>query len=281
MDIKLLTQTLSGLAPGGLRYFEQTGSTNEEAARWAEAGALDLALVVADEQTAGRGRQGRRWFTPPGAALAFSLVLRPQPGAEAILPEMLSRLTGLGAVAVVEALQQEYGLEAQIKWPNDVLLAGRKTCGILSEAHWQGERLLAVILGIGVNVTPASVPNDAALIFPATCVESVLGEPVERDHLLAAILRRLLDWRPRLMGAEFMHTWEKHLAYRGEWVTLLSGTVSQPSQKRLVQALGLDEHGALRIRLASGDEESVLAGEVRLRQDDSGGHAAPPGTSQP
>jgi BirA family biotin operon repressor/biotin-[acetyl-CoA-carboxylase] ligase len=96
-----------------------------------EAGTQHLALVLADEQTAGRGRSGRRWATPPGAGLAFSLVLLSPP----MEPNLLSRLTGLGAVAIQRALESKLGLHAQVKWPNDVLIEGSKVAGVLVEAH--------------------------------------------------------------------------------------------------------------------------------------------------
>ena len=177
MDPQTLAACLAGLSVGEVRYFERLGSTNDEAATWAEQGAADMALVVADEQTAGRGRSGRTWITPPSAGLAFSLVLRPSgvERSEHILP----RLTGLGALAVTEALHKVYRLPAQIKWPNDVLIYNRKVAGVLVEAHWFGEELSAMILGIGINVAAASlsevIQRESPLRFPATSVENALG----------------------------------------------------------------------------------------------------------
>lgn len=271
MDLSLaaLETALADLPLGALRYFDCLGSTNSEAAGWADAGAPDLALVVADEQSAGRGRQGRQWFTPPGAALAFSLVLRQplaQAGESALdLPARMARLTALGALAVCRALRQEYRLPALVKWPNDVLLHGRKTTGILAEAHWQGERLTAVILGIGVNVSPVSVPAESGLIFPATCVETALGRPVERLELLHAILAQLLDWRQRLSQPVFLQAWEQFLAFKDEWVQIIFNDPQGASQARLGQVLGLDAQGCLRLLDQAGEIFTVCTGEVRLR----------------
>src|SRR5688572_12632522 len=131
MDEKTLRKTLSDLPLREFRYFAQTGSTNDVALAWASDGAPDLALIYADEQTTGRGRMGRKWFTPPGAALACSLILRPK-GRES---ENIGLFSGLGALALVRALKK-HGLSAQIKWPNDVLINGRKTAGILVETVW-------------------------------------------------------------------------------------------------------------------------------------------------
>src|SRR5664279_6508775 len=113
-----LQSILTGLPLGGLRYFDSIGSTNDDALAWARAGAPDFSLVVADAQTAGRGRLLRRWITNPGSALAFSLVLRPSTQESECLP----RFSPLGAVAVRQALADLFGLPAEIKWPNDVLL---------------------------------------------------------------------------------------------------------------------------------------------------------------
>jgi BirA family biotin operon repressor/biotin-[acetyl-CoA-carboxylase] ligase len=170
MDQTSLQALLADLPLGSVRYFATVGSTNDLAGRWVEAGAPDLALVAADEQTAGRGRLNRRWITPPSSALAFSLVLKNPVEADVL------RYTALGALAVCDALNAALSpvLPAQIKWPNDVIATRRKLAGVLAEAHWQGESLTAVILGIGINVAPPSVPPDEQLNYPATCVESVV-----------------------------------------------------------------------------------------------------------
>lgn len=281
MDGISLARLLADLPLGPLRFFAATGSTNDEAARWAQEGAPDLALVVADEQTAGRGRMRRRWFTPPGAALAFSLVLRPEGLAGAprrprqasaatgsgrsatTSPSIGALLAGLGALAVSDALGA-LGLEARIKWPNDVLVSGRKLAGMLAEARWEGEALAFVILGIGLNVTPASLPPEEELLFPATCVEAELGRPVERWALLHGVLAALLERRARLASPSFLRAWEERLAFRGQavWV-LVEG--SDPLQG---EVLGLDSGGALRLRTPSGGEITLQAGEVSLRPVD-------------
>jgi BirA family biotin operon repressor/biotin-[acetyl-CoA-carboxylase] ligase len=267
MDQASLEKLLSGIPLGGMRYFNTLGSTNDLAARWAAAGAPDLSLVVADEQTAGRGRLQRRWFTPPGAALAFSLVLsssspalsQPEDGFIALMP----RLTVLGALAVCDTLNAALPpmLPAQIKWPNDVLATRRKLAGVLAEAHWNGEQLAAVILGIGINVAPESVPPSDVLDFPATCLEAVLEKPVDRWELLRAALLKLVEWRQRLDSADLVQAWERRLAFRGEWVRLLQ----EGAPPLEGQVLGLNPDGALRLRLRSGEVAAFIAGEIQLR----------------
>lgn len=256
-----LEKTLSGLALGKLRYYGQVTSTNDLAARWVEAGAPHLSLVVADEQTAGRGRLGRRWLTPPGAGLAFSLALTELARGTPLL------YTALGALAVCDTLNQALPpmLPAQIKWPNDVLAQRKKLAGVLAEAHWRGERLVAVILGVGINVTPASVPPAEELSFPATCVEEAVGAEVERWGLLRAVLERLLEWLPRVHEPDFVRAWQQRLAFRGEWVQVrledgppLEGYVA-----------GLNPDGSLRLRDRAGHFSAVQFGEVHLRPVDS------------
>ncbi len=243
---------------GGFRFFQSIGSTNDEARTWSNQDAPDLSLVVADEQTAGRGRSGRRWLTPPGTALAFSLILRPN-AAERTYP---ARTTGLGAVVLVESLQM-FGLAAQIKWPNDVLINQRKVAGILVESVWTGDELEAFILGIGVNVLAASVPAADQLLFPATSLESELNEPLDRLECLKEILSALIRWRPKIGTDEFIRAWESYLAFRGEQVH-----VRKDNESTLTgELLGLGPDGSLRL-FANDKSLAIQFGEIHLRPAD-------------
>ena len=269
MDQAGIGQALQGLALGPVQYFARVGSTNSEALRWIDEGAPDLALVIADEQVAGRGRQGRRWLTPAGTALAFSLVLRHSPAADRAVgveaSGQLAHLTALGALAVSQALEQAYDLQCQIKWPNDVLLKRRKVCGILVEAQWLGERLSASVLGIGVNVTPASVPPESGLVYPATCVETAAGRPVDRWQLLRAVLESILSWRGRLGTPQFLQAWDKRLAFKGEQVYIYAGTEAQDQPSQQGQLLGLDPRGCLQISDPGGEIRTFCSGDLHLR----------------
>lgn len=288
MDQNSIENVLADLSLGPVRYFDRIGSTNDEAAHWAEAGAPDLALVIANEQTSGRGRLNRRWYTPPDAALAFSLVLRPSQAegqnggrySRSQLPHLkLPFLAALGALAVSDALNDLYTLPAQIKWPNDVVVKRRKLAGVLTEAFWLGEQLTAVILGIGINIAPSSVPSPADLNFPATCVHACLessevpDQKVDGLAILHATLKILLDWRPRLASPEFLRAWEARLAFRGEWVLAhreVKKQVIVVENKPLEgQVLGLASDGRLRLRTRSGNEFRLQTGELRLRPVDS------------
>ena len=258
MDLDELKHALAGLPLGEMRYYDTLDSTNLEAARWAEGKAGDLSLVIADEQTAGRGRDGRQWFTPPGAALACSLILRfPQANDPR---RLLSRLTALGGLAVCDALIQDYALPAELKWPNDVLIRRRKTAGLLSEAHWQGDQLTAVILGIGVNVHPPAVPPRKSCFTRRPASARKQAYSLDRLKLLHFILLRLLNRKKKLESAQFLLDWENYLAFKGEWVQILEK--NRTLEGRL---LGLNPDGSLRLAPRSGQEISIYAGDLRLR----------------
>ncbi len=260
-NVAATADRLKRLGISGFRFLEETGSTNDDALAWAEQGAADGSLVVADTQTRGRGRLDRRWVTSPGSALAFSLIFRPSPDEAA----QAGLFAGLGAVAVAEALEQGWALKPQIKWPNDVLLEGKKTCGILAEAVWSGNQLQAVVLGIGVNVAPSSVPSPEALLFPATCIEAALGRTVERAEVLERIVERLFFWRPALGSAEFLDAWNRRLAFRGQVVQIV-----MPGYNISGEVIEVDPAGGLRLRRSDGSEETVLAGDVHLRPAENG-----------
>jgi len=264
MDQSELEELLSDLPLSAARYYPQVSSTNDLAARWAAAGGPHLALVVADEQTAGRGRLNRRWYTLPGSALAFSLILQGE--ILALEREAIPQVTALGALAACDALNQDLPtrVAAQIKWPNDVLAGRRKMAGALAEAHWQGEELQAVILGVGINVAPASLPPAEALDFPATCLEDVLGYPVDRWSVLHAVLARLLGWLPSLGQPGFIQAWEQRLAFHGEWVRV--SLESQPPLEGRIRGLGPD--GSLRIQTRDGKERELRLGDIHLRPVD-------------
>lgn len=256
MDKAQLKTKLSDLPVADLKWFAKIGSTNDEALAWAKDGAKDFSLVVADEQHQGRGRYNRRWVTRPGAALAFSLILRPAP----LEKEQAALFSPLAALAVRQALL-ELDLRPEIKWPNDVLLNRRKVCGILTESQWTGDQLDAVVLGVGINISPEALPPDPDLLFAATSVESETGHPIDRFHLLHQVLNHLISWRNKFGDADFYQTWRNALAFRGEMVQIES-----KERAMLVGVLeDIDPQGSLLIRLADGTSSMVMVGDVRLR----------------
>jgi BirA family transcriptional regulator, biotin operon repressor / biotin---[acetyl-CoA-carboxylase] ligase len=263
---------LSTLNLPAVRYFTSIGSTNDEAWNWVDTAAPHTALVVAEEQTAGRGRFQRRWITARRSALAISLVLRSPP----LDHHHVHLLTGLGALAVSQALQVKFDLPAQIKWPNDVLLGQRKAAGVLVESRWDGVLLIAAVIGIGINIAPESVDpknlSPAGLNFPATCVENELGYSVDHLELLRAVLEKILSWLPRLASPEFIQAWEDNLAYTSQWVNLRLEDPSQSNHQSTAprpaytgKLVGLTMDGALKLRTKSGELVTAQVGELHLR----------------
>lgn len=275
MDQRTLESSLADLHIPAIRYYSTVGSTNDTAATWLTQGAPDGALVVADEQTSGRGRGDRRWFTRASLDLAFSLIIYP-PKSEALF---MPRLTALGAVAVRYALQRNYNLQPQIKWPNDVLIERQKVAGVLAEAQWSGDQINAAILGIGINVTSGSISDEITprgeMNFPATSLEDVLKHKIDRLELLHHVLKEFLYWKPRIHTNDFLSEWESCLAFRGEWVRVTTGAsygkdglpVDLEQAPRTIQegkVLGLAPDGSLKLLAQSGEVLIVRVGEVRL-----------------
>ena len=271
MDQSILESVLADLALPAIHFLDVTGSTNDDAWQWVDAGAPHCALVVADEQTSGRGRFQRHWVTLRGSGLAFSMVLLFPP----LDPHYITRITGLGALAVCEALQKAYNLDAQIKWPNDILLNRRKVAGVLVDIHWEGEQLKAAVLGIGINIAPESIdPQNLApekLMFPATCVENELGSKVNRVGLLHTIISEVLDLLTILPSKNIIDMWESQLAYSHQWVKLSDVRSAQRSNyevayptERIGKVEGLTLDGSLKLATKSGELLVVQAGEVHL-----------------
>ncbi len=232
------------LASRAVRYYDRVDSTNDLALDWLRAGAPAGAVVIADEQVKGRGRLGRTWHTPPGVALAVSIVLRPEP---AQLPQIMM----LGALAICDTVVASGVPNVGIKWPNDVQVNGRKICGVLPEAVWDGDRLLGVVLGIGLNVRVNFAGTE--LEHTAASLEPALGRAVNRLDILAALLERVDFWYARLGSAELFDTWESRL-------TMLGQTITINDLHGLAEAV--DRDGALLVRDSAGKLHRVLAGEV-------------------
>jgi BirA family biotin operon repressor/biotin-[acetyl-CoA-carboxylase] ligase len=248
-----------------LLYFPTLGSTNDVAARLASGGAPEGTTVVAEAQTSGRGRLGRTWFSPQGAGLYVSVVIRPDVGGRAGIggtalagPGLPAVLTLASGVALAEAVRETTGLQAEIKWPNDLVFERRKLAGILAEASASGSELDYVILGFGVNVRPVAYPPDVAR--RATSIEAELGRPVDRGLLLASALERLSACRDAVRTgqvADVLERWRRlspsAAGARVEW-RASGGTVTG-------RTAGLDADGALLVE-RGGRIERVVAGEV-------------------
>jgi BirA family biotin operon repressor/biotin-[acetyl-CoA-carboxylase] ligase len=255
MDRLTSITILDGLATRWLgrrvESYETTGSTNAVAKTLAAQGAAEGTLVIADEQTAGRGRLDRRWLAPPGTSLLFSLIFRPQ--LELARAVALTMICGLG---VRQAIRELTALPAQLKWPNDIVLHGRKAGGILTEAGTSGQHLDWVVVGIGLNVNLAVAALPAE--FGATSLQHELGRPSSRLKLLQQALLRIEQRYERLQaGQSPVHEWSTALETLGERVQLCTagGAVAGLAE-------AVDDQGALLLRLDDGQLRKVWVGDM-------------------
>lgn len=234
--------------------FDSLPSTNTEAARQATRGVPEGLCVVAREQTEGRGRQQRRWVSPPGAGLYFSIVLRPQ-----VEMRDWPLITLMAASAVADALSDACGLTVDIKWPNDIYAEGRKLCGILAETV-ETDVGRACILGIGVNLNDMALPSD--LRSTATSVEALTGSAPDVEHILRA-LTRAIDERYRILhetggDAQTISAWTARSSFAaGRRVRVSLETETLEGRTR-----GLEPDGALRVETDAGEIRIVRAGDV-------------------
>lgn len=241
-----------------LEFLTVTASTNADAFRLAEQGAIEGTTVLADSQSGGKGRRGRVWASPPGVNLYCSVVLRP-----AIMPHEAPQLTFLSAVAVARAIELITGLTPEIKWPNDLLLSGKKVAGLLNEMSAETDGINFVILGIGVNLnmTADQFPDD--LRHPATSLLLESGTPVNRSHFTSTMLREL----DRLYAGFLTHgfgpvrdEWQRRCNARGRRVLVTdSGTECAGGQ-----FVGIDTDGAMLLRSEDDKIHRITCGDVRI-----------------
>ncbi len=228
-------------------------STNEEAKRQGDAGAPHGTVIVADEQTGGKGRLGRRWVSPPGSGLWFSVLLRPD-----VLPGEAAGVTLLSAVAVCRGIRSLTGCEAKIKWPNDVVIGTKKVCGILTELSAEMEHIHYLIPGIGVNTGNESFPPELA--DRATSLYLETGKRVSRAALLAEVLRELEALYDTYGVSSFPEEYRSLCVSVGRRVSLTRG-----GRKITGTATGIAKDGALIVMTEDGEEIAVSSGEVLVQ----------------
>ncbi len=241
----------------GLEYFDETDSTNIQARRLAENGAPHGTLVVADCQTAGKGRRGRSWVSPHGTGIWMSMVLRP-----AFSPAHASMLTLVAGMAVVKGIRMATGLEPMIKWPNDAVLRGRKICGILTEMSTEDDCIRYVVTGIGINVNTESFPPEIA--STATSLKLEMGENVKRSPIIAAVAEAFEEYYEIFTKTCDMsglkEEYDQVLANRDCQVCVLD-----PKGEYRGRTLGIDSEGSLLVEREDGHIVSVISGEVSVR----------------
>ncbi len=234
-----------------IAYFDTVSSTMDEAFRLAMAGAEEGTVICAEGQTKGRGRLGRTWQSPKGKGIYFSIILRPK-----VSPNEVSQLTLLSAVAAAEAIKNVSGLTPEIKWPNDLLINGKKIVGILTEMSAETDRIKFVTVGIGVNVN-----TTAAQLGPhATSLKYETQNNFSRVELLKEILRQIEHWYFHFQKHNFsdvVKRWKELSSTLGHHIR-----ITDPTESVEGKAIDLDEDGGLLIRRDTGVVVKKMSGDV-------------------
>jgi BirA family biotin operon repressor/biotin-[acetyl-CoA-carboxylase] ligase len=242
-----------------IRVFQETTSTNDIVEKLARDGVKEGVVVFAESQTKGRGRLGRKWISPERKGLWFSILLRPN-----LRPQEATQLTVASAIALRRAIQAETGLKPEIKWPNDILIRGKKVAGILTELGAELDKVRYVILGIGIDVNLDANEFPADLKKSATSLKIETGETISRAELATAILRELDKDYLRVCGHLFTDVadeWEENCTTIGKSVVVQIG-----GRKIRGRAESLDDDGALLLRTEHGHLERITGGDVTLEK---------------
>ncbi len=238
-------------------YFDETDSTNTEIKKAAERDAVQGTLAVADYQSMGKGRRGRSWTAPHGVGIWMSMLLRPK-----LPPTCASMLTLVAALAVADGISEVCNLEAKIKWPNDIVVNGKKVCGILTEMSTELDFINYIVTGIGINVANSDFPEDIRDVATSLYIET--GMEIRRSQLIAAIMRAYEKYYEKFTETRDMSLlldlYNSRLANCDARVRVLS-----PGNEYSGTALGINKMGELLVRTDDGKINEVLSGEVSVR----------------
>lgn len=241
-------------------YFKETDSTNNQAKSLAAAGAEHGALVLADRQTAGKGRLGRSWTSPAGTGIFMSLILRPE-----FKPEHASMLTLVAALAAAGAVQEITGLAAGIKWPNDLVVNKKKVTGILTEMSAEVGQIHYIVVGVGINVNMTQFPEEIRETATSLCLET--GQSADRAALIAAFLKHFEAEYEKFGQTEdlslLQEDYNMRLVNRNREVQILDA--AHPEGGYRGRALGIDAMGGLLIERENHEIEAITSGEVSVR----------------
>jgi BirA family biotin operon repressor/biotin-[acetyl-CoA-carboxylase] ligase len=237
-----------------LNRYDEVGSTNDVALEAARSGAEDGLVVWAQRQTRGRGQRNHTWESQPQSSLTFSVLFRPNPEEMSVL----GRFTALGALSVAQAVKAETGNDAKVKWPNDVLLNGKKICGVLAETDLQLGKANAVVVGVGVNLLPGAFEAKSAMNYPASDIFSETGFGLNAETWLWVILEKMQTLRQLLPDDAFIREWNSRLAFRGE----IRRIRNHKGETGLFRLLGVLKDGSLRVEDANGQQFGFQSAEV-------------------
>jgi len=236
---------------GELHYYHHLATTMEAAKELAKKGAAEGATVIAGTQTAGRGRIGRTWLSPEGN-LAMSIMLKPT-------LEKLPQLIMIASLAVVRTIKNVAGIEANIKWPNDVLIKGKKVCGILIENEVKGNKVNFAIIGIGINVNldPLAFPEIAEI---ATSLSSELGAEISKAELISTLLFEFEQlYLKAQAGTPLYREWQENMETLGRWIQVKTGKTVEQGKAETVT-----EKGNLILRRIDGSLAEIVVGDVTV-----------------
>lgn len=234
--------------------YEEVDSSNNVVLEAARSGAAEGLVVWAQRQTRGRGQRNHTWESQPESSLTFSVLFRPNQDEQIAL----GRFTALGALAVAQAVKTNTGFEAQVKWPNDVLLNGKKICGVLVETDLQAGKAGAVVVGVGVNLLPGAFKANAVLNYPASDIFSETGISLDAETWLRTILDAMQELRQLLPDEDFIRKWNEKMAFRGE----IKHVRNHKGETGLFRLWGIASDGSLLVEDASGQEVSLQSAEV-------------------
>lgn len=241
-----------------IHYEESCPSTQPIAHQWAQSGAPDGSIVVCEEQTAGKGRLARLWSSTQGKGIWMSIIIRPK-----IPPTKAPQFTLVAAVAVTRAIEEIAGVRAEIKWPNDLLINGKKCTGILTELQADMDRVHAIILGIGVNVNQTETDFPEEIQSIATSIQMVTGQPVDRAQLLARILHHLETYTDLYVmhGFEPLKIlWESYSCTIGKRIKAI-----MIHQQIEGIALGITNEGVLQVKTDDGQIHGIYSADIEIQ----------------
>ncbi len=238
-------------------YYDEIDSTNNRAKEAGDNGTENGTLFVADMQVAGKGRRGRVWQSPSGSSIYMTILLYPK-----ISPMKAPQLTLVMAIAVAEGIQAVTGLDTKIKWPNDIIVNGKKICGILTEMSTEIDYINHVVIGVGINVNQDSFPED--IRKTATSLKMELGQKIKRSELIAAVMKSFEKNYEIFVKTEDLSGLQE--LYNSMLVNLDRDVkVLEPGNEYEAHALGINRTGELIVRTPDGKEKEIYAGEVSVR----------------
>lgn len=238
-------------------YFDSIDSTNSEIKRQAELKTEHGLLAVAEEQTAGKGRRGHSWISPPGTGIWFSFMVTPD-----ISPDKVSMLTLVAALAIASGIRETTGLKTSIKWPNDIIVNGKKVCGILTELSAELSMVNYVVIGIGINANTESFPDEIKDMATSLFIES--GKKVRRVNIIEAVGRNFENYYSMFMKAGNLSLLKEEyndmLVNKGRQVKVVD-----KDGEMVYTAIGIDDGGSLLVKDDEGNIHGIISGEVSVR----------------